>query len=57
MKSQKTEAGDPIIDEVRATRQRLVHEHGGLRGWGDYLRSRQERHPEKVVRAKKAAVT
>lgn len=40
---------DPLIDEVRARRERLVREHGGLRGWMEYLRKQQEEHPERVI--------
>ena len=40
---------DPLIDEVRATRRRLVREHGGLRGWVAHLRQEQDKHPEKLV--------
>ncbi len=47
---------DPLVDEVRATRKRLVRERGGLSGWVAHLRKRQEQHPEKiVVRGKQAA--
>jgi len=34
---------------VRQTRERLVREHGGLRGWVEHLRKLQEQHPEKIV--------
>ena len=39
---------DPLVDEVRATRKRLVRERGGLSGWVAHLRKRQEQHPEKI---------
>lgn len=38
---------DPLIDEVRETRARLVREHGGLRGWVAYLQEQQRMRPEK----------
>ena len=44
---------DPLIDEVRATRERLVREHGGLRGWAAYVRQEQAKHPEKLVSPRK----
>ena len=40
---------DPLIDEVRTRRQRLVEEHGGLKGWGRYLQEFQRRNPPKLV--------
>ena len=40
---------DPLVDEVRRTRQRLIAEHGGLHGWVEHLKEQQERHPEKLV--------
>ena len=47
---------DPLIDDVRETRNRLVQEHGGLDGWLEHLRALQQQHPEKVVaRGKHAA--
>ena len=47
---------DPLIDDVRKTRQRLVEEHGGLQGWLDHLRELQQQHPEKLVSKGKHAV-
>ena len=49
MSKHASEARDPLIDEVRETRQRLVREHGGLKGWFKHLRDRQRRHPGKVL--------
>ena len=40
---------DPLIDEVREARERLVREHGGLVGWVRYLRGLQREHPENLV--------
>ncbi|MGD0518194.1 MAG: hypothetical protein ABSA26_11725 [Thermoguttaceae bacterium] len=40
---------DPLIEEVRATRQRLVEEHGGLNGWIDHLQEEQNKQKEKPV--------
>jgi len=45
----KKPQSDPLIDQVRATRERLVREHGGLRGWAAYVRREQAKHPEKLV--------
>ncbi len=39
---------DPLIDEVRERRARLVKEHGGLRGWVEHLRKLQQEHPERI---------
>lgn len=56
MNEQKTERSDPLIDQVRETRQRLVREHGGLHGWVKYLQQLQSEHPEKLVsRSKQVA--
>jgi len=56
MKKDRTPLADPLIDEVRERRARLVREHGGLRGWMDHLRKVQREHPEKLVsRGKQAA--
>lgn len=49
MNDQKTEKSDPLIDQVRETRQRLVREHGDLHGWVKHLQQLQQQHPEKVV--------
>lgn len=43
---------DPLIDEVRETRARLIREHGGLRGWVQSLQEQQRRHSEKLGPAK-----
>jgi hypothetical protein len=40
---------DPLIDDVRETRERLVREHGGLVGWVRYLQELEKEHPERVV--------
>jgi hypothetical protein len=44
---------DPLIDEVRETRARLVREHGGLRGWVAHLQEQQRKHPLKSPRQSK----
>ena len=46
---------DPLIDEVRKTRQRLVEEHGGLRGWVEYLQELERQDPPKRVLRKRDA--
>jgi hypothetical protein len=53
---QKKKLSDPLIDEVRATRERLVREHGGLHGWVAYVRQEQAKHPEKLVSRKSRIV-
>ena len=56
MTKQERQASGPLVDDVRATRERLVRKHGGLKVWIDHLRKLQEQHPEKVVsRGKQAA--
>jgi len=40
---------DPIIQEVRSTREELVAETGGLEGLLKYLRSREAAHPERTA--------
>lgn len=49
MKEKGEHFSDPLIDEVRERRRRLVREHGGLRGWVAHLRRKQEKHPESLV--------
>jgi hypothetical protein len=39
---------DPMIDEVRETRARLVREHGGLRGWAAYLQEQQRTRLKRI---------
>lgn len=56
MSEQNTSSLEPLIDEVRANREHLVREHGGLRGWMAYLRRRQQEHPEKLISLGKQAV-
>lgn len=46
MDQPKTVMRDPLIDEVRETRARLVREHGGLRGWVVYLQEQQQKRPK-----------
>jgi len=40
---------DSLIEQVRAARQRLVEEHGGLDGWIDHLQTEQNKQKEKTV--------
>jgi len=49
MKQTQEPCPDPLIDEVRERRRRLVREHGGLSGWVAHLRREQAKHPEKLV--------
>jgi hypothetical protein len=49
MNDESRKKSDPLIDRVRDTRQRLVHEHGDLRGWVKHLQQLQQQHPERVV--------
>ena len=44
MSKHASEARDPLIDEVRETRQRLVREHGAQKGWFKHLQDRRRRH-------------
>jgi hypothetical protein len=48
MESAKKTFSDPLIDEIRATRQRLVRQYGGLEGWVRHLQEEQKKHPEKI---------
>jgi hypothetical protein len=54
MDQPKTTIRDPLIDEVRETRARLVREHGGLRGWVAYLQEQQRNRPERPQSKPKA---
>jgi len=40
---------EPLIAEVRATRERLVRERGGLRGWVRHLRELEEQHQDRLI--------
>lgn len=55
MKTKPCQPTDPLIDEVRRRRERLVSEHGGLRGWVEYLRRLQKHHPERIISLGKTA--
>ncbi len=52
---------DPIVEEVRRTRQQILERFGGdLDKYMDYLKSKEAEHPERLVtpeelRAQKAA--
>ncbi len=57
MTDHKAQKPDPLIDQVRDTRQRLIREHGNLRAWVDYLQQMQRQHPENMAPSpKKSAV-
>jgi len=49
MSNSHAQKADPLIDEVRGTRERLVQEHGDLHGWVQYLRRLEQQHPEQVI--------
>ena len=49
MKASAKPPADPLIDDVRRTREALVRKYGGLRGWAEHLRELQKKHPEKVL--------
>ncbi len=53
METPKSHPPDPLIDQVRETRARLVREHGGLRGWVRHLQELQRQRPEKSPRRSK----
>lgn len=40
---------DAIIREVRANRERLVEEQGGLAGLFSYLKRKEAEHPERLA--------
>ena len=56
MKKKETRTSDALVDQVRQTRERLVREHGGLRGWVEYLRELQRTHRKKLVSRRKETV-
>jgi len=41
---------DPIIEEVRAHREKLVRDKGGLAGLFEYLREKEKEHPQRLLR-------
>ena len=53
MNDEKQRLEDPLVDEVRRVREKLVREHGGLKGWFEALQRRQAEHPEKLVDRRK----
>ncbi len=54
MTQKEEKFADPLIDEVRERRRRLLARHGGdLQKLYEELRRLQEEHPEKVVDRKK----
>lgn len=53
MNERETKTSDPLIDQVRETRERLIREHGGLRGWVEHLQELQAQHPEKLISCRK----
>ncbi len=41
---------DPIVEEVRRTRQRRLAEFGGdLARYVEYLQAQQKKHPERII--------
>jgi hypothetical protein len=40
---------DPIINEVRAAREKLLDEHGGYEGLVEYLKRKEKEHPEQMA--------
>ena len=48
---------DPIINDVRAAREKLLEEHGGFEGLVEYLRMREKEHPERVTLKEQSNLT
>jgi len=48
---------DPLVDQVRETRAKLVREHGGLRGWGRHLQETQRQRIAKKPQQPKTSDT
>jgi hypothetical protein len=40
---------EPLINDIRATRERLLREHGGLRGWAEHLRTLETEHEASLI--------
>ena len=40
---------DPLLDQVRRTREELVRKHGGLRGWVEHLQQVQANSGAKLI--------
>lgn len=40
---------DPIVDEVRKAREKLLDEHGGFTGLIEYLKRKEKEHPEQIA--------
>jgi hypothetical protein len=55
MSDEQTKNDDPLIDDVRQTRRRLVEQHGGLRGWVKHLQELQSQRADKLVRLRQGS--
>jgi len=53
MTGEEEEVPDPLIDEIRETRRRLVEQYGGLRGWAEHLRELDRKDPPKAPSRRK----
>ncbi|HEX7150602.1 MAG TPA: hypothetical protein VF618_03870 [Thermoanaerobaculia bacterium] len=40
---------DPIVEEVHATRERLIEKHGGPEGYAEHLRELEEQMQTRIV--------
>ena len=49
MTQRQEEFKDPLIDEVRERRQKLLEKYGGMEVWFRHLQEEQRRNPPKHV--------
>lgn len=40
---------DPIVNEVRSAREKLLEEHGGYEGLVEYLKLKEKEHPQQIA--------
>ncbi len=40
---------DPIVNQVRTAREKLLDEHGGYEGLVEYLKLKEKEHPEQIA--------
>lgn len=45
---------DPIIGEIRKSREQLLENHGSLDGFLEHIRKQEQEHPEKLIDPKQA---
>lgn len=47
---------DPIVEEVRKNREKLLEEHGGLENFLEYIQEREQKRTEHLVVREKPGI-